>query len=174
MIVWDVGPDGGFGTRTRASPAAGWRTRRRSSNRAGWSSRRRGRCPPDGQAIPYLGPGTLGVAATFIDPRTGEVVDQVEVGDTVEDAYFGASVAVSPDGRWVAVTSGLATTVLDARTRDVVKRIVLPPNGDAGWTAARTRPASCAARCGRRRLTTAAGNGGYLPGTTSTTPRRSG
>ena len=51
------------------------------------------------------------------------------LGDTVGDAVFGASVAVSPDRRWIAVTSGLATTVLDARTREVVERIELPPTG---------------------------------------------
>jgi DNA-binding SARP family transcriptional activator/WD40 repeat protein len=78
----------------------------------------------------FPGPDTLAVAAAFIDPRTGRVLDQVPVGDTLEGVSSGSSVAVSPDGRLVAVTSGLATTVLDTRTRDVVSRIVLPPNGD--------------------------------------------
>ena len=31
---------------------------------------------------PYFGPGTSEVAATFIDPRTGEVVEEVPVGNT--------------------------------------------------------------------------------------------
>ena len=46
-----------------------------------------------------------------------------------EDVAVGASVAVSPDRRMVAVTSGLAATVLDARTREVIARIELPPDG---------------------------------------------
>jgi WD40 repeat protein len=69
------------------------------------------------------------VAATFVDPRTGGVVEQVDVGETFEDEFAGAAVAVSPDRRWVAVTSGLVTTVLDARTRDEVERFELPPTG---------------------------------------------
>ena len=60
------------------------------------------------------------VAATFIDAATGRVVDEVEVGATNFSASFGSSVAVSPDGHQVAVTSGYATTVLDTRTRDVL------------------------------------------------------
>ena len=76
------------------------------------------------------------MAATFLDPRTGEVVEQVDVGTTVEDAVFGASVAVSPDGGLVAVTSGLAVTVLDTATRDVVQRLDLPGGFvcSAEWT----------------------------------------
>jgi WD40 repeat protein len=80
-------------------------------------------------SLPYDGPGTASVAATFVDPRTGGVVEHVVVGDTFEHEFAPAAVAVSPDRRWVAVTSGLATTVLDARTRDEVERIVLPPTG---------------------------------------------
>ncbi len=70
------------------------------ASRDGSSSRRPVRHDPRGQAIPYLGEGTLKRAATFLDPRTGEVVGQVEVGDTVEGAIFGVSVAVSPDRRF--------------------------------------------------------------------------
>ena len=61
---------------------------------------------------------TLDVAATFLDPATGRVVDEVEVGETTEFALWGSSVAVSPDRRMVAVTSAVATTVLDTRTRE--------------------------------------------------------
>jgi WD40 repeat protein len=78
------------------------------------------------------GPETLSVAATFLEPDTGEVVDQVVLGDTVEESPFGSSVAVSPDRSMVAVTWGLGTTVLDTRTHEVVEEIVLPPHGDAG------------------------------------------
>ncbi len=104
-------------------------------------------------------PDTRSVAATFLDPATGEVTDQVVVGDTLEGASFGSSVAVSPDGRAVAVTSGLRTTVLDTRTRDVLTRIELEPTGDtdrqgepltaepvwcAGWTPDGSRLLLCA------------------------------
>jgi WD40 repeat protein len=40
------------------------------------------------------------------------------------------SVAVSPDRRRVAVTSGLATTVIDTRTREADTPIRLPPTGE--------------------------------------------
>ena len=72
-------------------------------------------------------PETLGVAATFFDPGTGAVVAHVPVGDTLEEVSFGSSVAVSPDRSMVAVTWGLGTTVLDARTHEVIREIVLPP-----------------------------------------------
>jgi DNA-binding SARP family transcriptional activator/WD40 repeat protein len=78
------------------------------------------------------GPGTESVAATFFDPVTGAVVDQVVVGDTLPHADFGSSVAVSPDRSMVAVTWGLGTTVLDSRTREVIAEIVLPPAEDLG------------------------------------------
>jgi WD40 repeat protein len=80
----------------------------------------------DGQDDP------LSVAATFIDPATGAVRAEVSLGDTVPGTPFGSSVSVSPDGRMVAVTSGLATTVLDARTQRVLARIALPPVGGRG------------------------------------------
>lgn len=94
-------------------------------------------------------PDTLTVAATFFDPEDGAVVDEVVVGDTIEGVASGSSVAVSPDRSKVAVTSGLATTVLDPRSREVLATVVLPPTGDvdahgeplpaqvvwcAGWT----------------------------------------
>ena len=69
---------------------------------------------------------TVSVAATFLDPRNGRVVDQVVVGDTLAGPIEGSSVAVSPDTRRVAVTSVLGTTVLDTRTREVLTRIKLP------------------------------------------------
>ena len=77
------------------------------------------------------------MAAVFLDPRDGRVVDQVPVGRTV-DALFGSSVAVSPDRRSVAVTSGRAVTVLDTRTRRRVARLPLPLRGAifvwmSGW-----------------------------------------
>ena len=72
------------------------------------------------------GADTVSVAATFLNPRTGRVVDQVVVGDTLAGPIEGSSVAVSPDSRLVAVTSVLGTTILDTRTREIVARIKLP------------------------------------------------
>jgi DNA-binding beta-propeller fold protein YncE len=79
---------------------------------------------------PYAGPGTAAVAATFLDPRTGEVVEEFPVGETDEDYSWGASVAVSDDGRWIAVTTFSATYVIDSRTRRVIATIDLTSDGD--------------------------------------------
>ncbi|HEX4976425.1 MAG TPA: BTAD domain-containing putative transcriptional regulator [Nocardioides sp.] len=65
------------------------------------------------------------VSATFLDPRTAEVVDRVYVGDNM-GFTFGSSASVSPDRSLVAVTYGYGTVVLDARTREQVARIELP------------------------------------------------
>jgi WD40 repeat protein len=132
VIVWDVSPDGGPGV---AYPGL---TGRWIANRPAVvvpgrllvAPTRPGQSPDERFTPP--GPDTLGVAATFFDPVTGRVVDEVPVGDTIESVQFGSSVAVSPDRTLVAVTWGLGTTVLDSRTRAVVARIVLPPNGDPG------------------------------------------
>jgi hypothetical protein len=81
---------------------------------------------------PYYGPGTSEVAATFVDPRTGEVVDEIVVGHTVEESEFLASVAVSPDREQIAVSSGLAVTVLDARSLDTLTTFPVPGAGYPG------------------------------------------
>ncbi|MFP5254016.1 MAG: hypothetical protein ACLGH4_09505, partial [Actinomycetes bacterium] len=65
------------------------------------------------------------VSATFLDPRTAEVVDHVYVGDNM-GFIFGSSTSVSPDRSMVAVTYGYGTVVLDARTREELARIELP------------------------------------------------
>ena len=135
VVVWDVSADGGFGV---GYPALTDR----------WIANRPQRVAPDGLLVAptrsltrsggdprQLAPDTLSVAATFLEPGTGRVVDQVVVGDTLEGVSFGASVAVSPDGSRVAVTSGLATTVLDTGTRAVLATVRLPATGaldDAG------------------------------------------
>lgn len=149
VIVFDVSADGGFGS---SYPGLADR----------WISNRPQVVEPGGlivaptRAASHSGgdpsdpaPDTLSVAATFFDPTSGRVVDEVVVGDTLEGVFFGSSVAVSPDRRMVAVTSALATTVLDTRTREVLGRVVLPPTDDvdadgeplpaqavwsAGWT----------------------------------------
>jgi DNA-binding SARP family transcriptional activator/WD40 repeat protein len=132
IVVWAVGDDGGFG---HAQPGLHSR----------WVSNRPQVVAPGSLVVAPTRPlsrvsdepqgsaeDTLRVAATFIDPATGEVVDQVDLADTVEDVTFGSSVSVSPDQRHVAVTSGLATTVVDTRTREVVETFELPPTGDLG------------------------------------------
>ena len=137
IIVWDIGPDGGFGSSHPGIPdrwVAGEPETIEPGRLVVVPTRS---LDPAGQEIPYLGAGTLGVAATFIDPRTGDVVGQVEVGDTVVDAIFGAAVAVSADHELVAAASARAVTVLDAHTRDVVERIDLPAGlvWSAVWSA---------------------------------------
>ena len=91
---------------------------------------------PFGSAVsgdyPYYGAGTTEVAATFLDPRTGEVVEHIVVGQTLEESEFLASVAVSPDRELIAVNSGLAVTILDARTRATLKTFSVPASGYPG------------------------------------------
>lgn len=142
-IAWDLSADAGFG-----SSYPGLRGR--------WIANRPETVVP-GQLVvaptrpvSRLGDGsttpaadTVDVSATFFDPVSGGVVDQVHVGRTEQGALFGSSVALSPDRRMVAVTSVFATTVLDTRTREVLGRVVLPPENKgypheqvwaAGWT----------------------------------------
>ena len=131
VITWDMGPDAGFG---ESYPGLDGR----------WISNRP-QPVPGGLIVFPTRPGrsttevrgerpgkdTLSVAAVFLDPATGEVEEQVGLGDTIE-VEFGSSVAVSPDRSMVAVTWGLGTTVLDTRTHDVIEEIVLPPSGGPG------------------------------------------
>ena len=148
VITWDLALGGGFGT---AYPAVADRwvsndvqvvepgrlvvaAARSRPSRGG-----RAELVP-GVALDH-GPGTASVAALFWDPRNGRLVDEVVVGDTATSYLFGSSASVSPDGRVVAVTSGFATTVLDARTRERVARIPMPQADgalQAVWSAAWT------------------------------------
>lgn len=124
---------------------------------------------------PLTGPGpdTLQVAAVFLDPATGSELDRVVVGRTLFGALFGSSVAVSPDGRWVAVTSGRATTVIDVASREVVARVRLDPRDPdngldaepvwcAGWTPDASRLLLCASG------TRGGSDGGLVPVDTAT------
>jgi WD40 repeat protein len=133
VITWDVSGVGGFGT---AYPGL---TDRFVSNRVqvvepgrlvvaparSRPARPKPRALTPGLAFDH-GPGTGSVAAVFWDPRDGRVVDEVRVGRTIPGYIFGSSVAVSPDRRWVAITSGFATTVLDAHTRERLARFPMP------------------------------------------------
>jgi DNA-binding SARP family transcriptional activator/WD40 repeat protein len=129
IAVWDLAPDAGFGTAGPGLPNR-WIADRPEVVEPGRlvvaPTRSLGALPVG--AVPYGGGSPTSVAATFLDPRTGRVVENVGVS-TFEEEFAGAAVAVSPDRRWVAITSGLATTVLDARTRDEVTRFELPPSG---------------------------------------------
>jgi DNA-binding SARP family transcriptional activator/WD40 repeat protein len=165
LIVWAVRSDGGFGT-AQPGMAGRWPAGAPAVVEPGRLVVVPTRTmPPVAREVPYDGLDTLDVAATFVDPSTGEVVEQIRVGDTVADAWHGASAAVSADGRWVAITSGLAATVLDARTREIVRRIELPRDDE---TRVDEHPypsgmVCCAAwtRDGSRLLL---GAGGHLPG----------
>jgi DNA-binding SARP family transcriptional activator/WD40 repeat protein len=133
LIVWDVSPTGGFG-----SPRPGFDDRWIAEEPAVVEPGNLVVVPtrPFGSAVrgdaPYLGRGTAEVTATFLDPRTLEIVDEVAVGRTPEAAWSGASVAVSPDRGLVAVGSGLAVTVLDAGSRAVVATLPVPAAGAGG------------------------------------------
>ena len=133
LIVWDVSPTGGFG-----APRPGLDDRWITDEPAVVEPGELVVVPtrPFGTAVrgdwPYFGPGTAEVAATFVDPRTGEVVDEVAVGETLEESWIGASVAVSPDRGLIAVSSGLAVTVLDARSREPVTTFTVPAAGYPG------------------------------------------
>ena len=97
LLTWDLSPSGGFG-----APRPGLDGR--------WITDEPGVVVPGqlvvvptrpfGNAVsgkyPYVGPGTAEVAATFIDPRTGEVVDEVAVGRTLEESFIGASWRSAP------------------------------------------------------------------------------
>jgi len=132
IITWDMTADGGIGESYPRLPDGRWisnRPRVVESGRLLVAPTRSG--SGIGEELGGKpGPGSESVAATFLDPATGEVVDQVVVGDTLPIADFGSSVAVSPDRSMVAVTWGLGTTVLEVSTRKVVAEIVLPPEED--------------------------------------------
>jgi WD40 repeat protein len=133
LLVWDVSPTGGFGA-PRPGIHDGWITDEPAVVEPGRlvvAPTRPFRTTVS-QDWPYGGPGTADVSATFIDPRTGEVVDTVAVGRTLEESSIGASVAVAPDRSLIAVSSGLAVTVLDARSHERVTTFPVPAAGYPG------------------------------------------
>jgi WD40 repeat protein len=140
VVAWDVGPRAGFGTPVGA---AGDR----------WLAG-----PPEvvrpgelvvAPTLPLSAAGEpLGageVTATFLDPRSGRVVDAVTIGEIDTSFPVTPSQAVSPDRRSVAVSTGLTTRVLDARTHAVRATIELEPGDDQGADGRplRARPVSC-------------------------------
>jgi DNA-binding SARP family transcriptional activator/WD40 repeat protein len=130
IVVWDVTAEGGWGT-----PLAG------DSGR--WLVGPIEVIEPDRLVVavtapaggPAEFPGSVmtDLAATFLDPRTGRIVGQVELGEIEDPGLTGvAAPAVSPDGRMVAITTGLSTTVLDTRTFVKITTVRLPPDDDTG------------------------------------------
>ncbi|HEX6336935.1 MAG TPA: BTAD domain-containing putative transcriptional regulator [Jiangellaceae bacterium] len=67
------------------------------------------------------------VSATFLNAKTGQVIDHVPVGDTIILSPFGSSVSTSPDGKRIAVTTAFRTTLVDAASHEVLATIELPP-----------------------------------------------
>jgi DNA-binding SARP family transcriptional activator/WD40 repeat protein len=131
VVLWDLSPDGGFGT-AQPGLADRWITHRPEVVEPGRlvAAATRTLGSHSVGSLPYDGSDTVSVAATFLDPRTGAVIDEVVVGDMSQDEYAGPTVAVSPDRRWLAVTSGPVTAVVDARAREAVQhRIELPLAG---------------------------------------------
>lgn len=125
-ISWDVSRSAGFGSLAEGPIAhQPWISNAPQTGAAG------------GLTVAPTRPGGLGspgvVQALFWDPVSGEVVDRVDVGESLEGVAFGSSVTISPDHSMVAITHVLGAVVLDARTREELARIVLPrtetPNG---------------------------------------------
>jgi WD40 repeat protein len=140
MILWDVTATAGFG----ASVAD-------SGDR--WFAGPPEVVEPDSLVVVPSRPvssaagGGDDLAATFLEPGTARVVEQVPVGTMEDPDLLHPSLAVSPDRRMVAISTGLSTTVLDTRTRAHLATIDLPPDGDLG-SDGRQLPAavvSCAA-----------------------------
>ena len=129
LITWDMSADGGFG---EAYPALEER----------WISNRPQLIESEGLLVAPTRSGTNVWPAEPARPGHAERRrdisrprapatrwTEVVVGDTIEHAQLGSSVAVSPDGSMVAVTWGRGTTILDTGTRAVIETIVLPPGG---------------------------------------------
>ncbi|GAB3311599.1 hypothetical protein GCM10027451_23720 [Geodermatophilus aquaeductus] len=158
VVVWDVRPDGGFGSPFPDVP--GWWVAGRPEvvepGRLAVVPVRRVSADTGGSVLDPPD-DTRDVAAAFLDLATGRV-DVVPVGRLPSLPRYpfsqppsvplipAVAVAVSPDRHRVAVTSGLATTVLDTRTREVVTTIRLPATGelDADGGALPAAAVSCA------------------------------
>lgn len=64
-------------------------------------------------------------SVTVIDATTNKVIVVIETG-----VKGGGRVAASPDGRLVAATQGRQTTIIDARTRQIVAKLPHSPDQD--------------------------------------------
>ncbi len=143
VAVWDVRPDGGFGS-PRPGIAGWWAAGRPEVVEPGRLAVLPVRRAPatGGGGGPGPPAGTREVGAAFLDLRTDRVLEVVAVGELPSLSDFRyrlspvtpitppVSVAVSPDRSRVAVTSGLAATVLDTRTRVAERSLSLPSTGE--------------------------------------------
>jgi DNA-binding SARP family transcriptional activator/WD40 repeat protein len=135
LVTWDLTDDAGFGTSYRGLRGR-WVSNRIEEVEPGEvvvaPTRTLADRPRGFQNIP--GARTLSVAAAFLDPRSGRLLDIVGTGETLPQT-FGSSVAVSPDATMVAVTSIKQATILDTRTHRVISRVRIPEtySSDASW-----------------------------------------
>lgn len=120
VVVWDLSPSGGLSTQL---PGLGER-RWIANTPADVVPGRLVVAPTRGGPVSVPWWAHRQVEATFLDPRTGEVVDRVPIGQNM-GSLLASSVSVSPDRSLVAVTHQVGTVVLDARTREEVARITL-------------------------------------------------
>ena len=143
-ITWDVSPAAGFGDPVPVPDLRGrWIANTPATITPGKLVVAPTRPAPPGDADTLRNyPSTRTVFATFLNPSTGRVVDDVRIGNTVTSWIFGSSVSVSPDRSKVAVTDGYGATVLDTRTHEVLHRFRLPqletgetePMASSAWT----------------------------------------
>jgi WD40 repeat protein len=133
LVAWDVRPGAGFGSPVGA-PGDRWLAGPLEVVRSGGVLVAPTRAVQGGFAEEQvIGSGTADVAATFFDARDGRVIDDVPVGAIEKNIFSGTPLlAVSPDRRMIAISTGLTTTVLDAGTRKPSAPIELPPVGDTG------------------------------------------
>jgi DNA-binding SARP family transcriptional activator/WD40 repeat protein len=143
VVAWDVRSDGGFGSPYPDIP--GWWLAGRPEvvepGRLAVAAVRRASVEGGGTVLDPP-EDTREVAAAFLDLETGRVLELIPLGELPAlPAFFvsidppvldtpSVSVAVSPDRRRVAVTSGLATTVIDTRTMEAADPIRLPSTGE--------------------------------------------
>ncbi len=134
LITWDLSPTAGFGSSFGKGLAGRWVSNRPATVVPGELMVAPTRPQPPRSVDPG-GPADQEledeVWATFLDPTTGDVLDEVPIGPALGQVY-GSSVSARPGGSHVAVTHGWGTVVLDARTREEVGRIDLPPKDDFG------------------------------------------
>ena len=120
VVVWDLSAGAGLGTRLAGLGRSRWI----SNTPADVVPGRLVVAPTRGGPADAPWWTHERVAAVFLDPRTGDVVDRVPTGRN-RLSFLGSSVSVSPDRSLVAVTHQVGTVVLDARTREEVARITL-------------------------------------------------
>jgi WD40 repeat protein len=141
LVVWDASVGGGFGT---AVPGFGDRFPTAPPQVVEPGRVAVAPTMPIESADPAIGTAELTaapVAATFFDPVTGDVLQEVAVGTAVPGNEPFPSVSVSPDRSMVAVMTGSTVSVLDSFSRLEIGQYVPPRAGSGpalptciGWT----------------------------------------